>query len=100
MLIPRFSIRWLLGLTTLSAGLSLVLSYAVRGEAWALGVLAGMGSLSVLAVLYAAAFAAAWMTCRGFGAIHETPPAKSPFAEPIGGQLNDPAVNDTPSITG
>ena len=100
MLIPRFSIRWLLGLTTLCAGLSLVLSYAVRGDAWALGVFAGLGSLLVLAVLYAAAFAAAWMTSRGFGAIHERASEKSPFAEPIGPHLSDAAINDGPPITG
>jgi hypothetical protein len=100
MLIPRFSIRWLLGLTTLAAAVSFVLSYAVRGEAWALGVLAGLGSLSLLAVLYAATFAAAWLTWRGMGAIHEQPPAKSPFAEPLGGDLSDAAVNDAPPITG
>ena len=100
MLIPRFSIRWLLGLTTLSAGVSLVLSFAIRGEAWALGMLVGLSSLVLLAIFYAAAFATAWLAWRSLGSIHEAPPGASPFARPLGGGMIEASVNDSPPITG
>jgi hypothetical protein len=100
MLIPRFSIRWLLGLMTLSAGVSLVLSYAIRGEAWALGTLLGLGSLLLLAVFYAATFAAAWLTWRTMGVIHEAPPGRSPFAKSAADEMIESPYSDNPSITG
>jgi hypothetical protein len=100
MLIPRFSIRWLLGLTTLSAGVSLVLSFAIRGEAWALGMVVGLGSLVLVAVLYAAAFAMAWFAWRTLGSIPAGPPGASPFARPLGGDVIEASVNDSPPITG
>jgi len=61
MLIPRFSIRWLLGLTTFSAGVSLVLAYAVRGQPWAIGIVAGLWTVVIIAVFYASAFIMAWL---------------------------------------
>ena len=60
MLIPRFSIRWLLGLTTFSAGVSMVLSYAVRGHAWAIGVTSALWTLVIVSLLFASAFLCAW----------------------------------------
>jgi len=64
MLIPRYSLRWLLGLTTFSAGVSLVLSYAVRGHAWAIGISAGLWSLVVVAIAYVITFLAAWLVVQ------------------------------------
>lgn len=96
MFLPRYSLRWLLGLTTVSAGISLVLSYAVRGRPWALGFIAGLWSFVLLAVFYAVAFLAAWLIARGLrlrasrqdrsGLSEYPPPAK--------------AVDTPPSITG
>jgi hypothetical protein len=65
MLIPRFSIRWLLGLTTFSACISLVLSYAVRGQPWAIGVVAGLWVLVATFLFFAAAFLVAWFITGG-----------------------------------
>lgn len=65
MLLPRFSIRWLLGLTTFSACVSLVLSYAVRSHAWAIGVVAGLWALVVAFLFFAAAFLVAWFITGG-----------------------------------
>ena len=65
MLIPRFSIRWLLGLTTFSACISLVLSYAVRSQPWAIGVVAGLWVLVVSFLFFAAAFLVAWFITGG-----------------------------------
>jgi len=64
MLIPRYSLRWLLGLTTFSAGVSLILSYAIRGHAWAIGVASGLWSLVIVALFYVAAFLAAWLVAQ------------------------------------
>lgn len=100
MLIPRFSIRWLLGLTTLSAGVSLVLSYALRGESWAIGILVGLGSLLTVGVLYVAAFGIAWFVWRSMGTLHAVPPGSSPFAKSPGSELSNSAMSDSPSMTG
>lgn len=84
MLIPRYSIRWLLGLTTLCAAVSLVLSSAVRGEAWAIGISAGLASLFVVALLHMGAFLLAWMFSRmGSNAAGNRAAGDSPFAPAI-----------------
>ena len=44
MLLPRFSILWMLGFTAFCAVVSLVLANAVRGEFWAIGAMAALGS--------------------------------------------------------
>jgi len=107
MFIPRYSIRWLLGLMTFSAGVSLVLSYAVRGQAWAIGVTSGLWTLVVVALLFVAAFLAAWFidqvaaglrTRRGAGG--------SPFGSqqagelPFGATAQQQATDTPPAITG
>ena len=61
MIIPRFSLRWLLALVTACAGLSLVLSYAIRGEPWAIGIAVGMGTLLSIFVLGAFMFCIDWL---------------------------------------
>ena len=85
MLIPRYTIRWLLGLTTFCAAGSLVLAAAVRGEAWAIGVAVGLGSLVLLALLHMGAFLMAWSISR-IGSVSTSQRATagaSPFAPPI-----------------
>ncbi len=69
MLIPRFSIRWLLGLTTVSAGVSLVLASAVRGRPWAIGIVAGLWAIVIIALFYATAFLLAWLLNHFLAAI-------------------------------
>ena len=93
MLIPRFSIRWLLGLTTFSAGVSLVLSYAVRNHAWAIGVLSALWTLVVAGLLYALAFLVAWSINRMNERRHRKN-GESPFA----GQKAEPSFAIHPSI--
>jgi hypothetical protein len=61
MVIPRFTLLWLLILVTASAGVSFILSFAHRGHAWALGLLAGLASLALVLLLHAAAFSLAWI---------------------------------------
>lgn len=52
-LIPRYSLRWMLGLTTACAFLFAVFGMAARGHAWAICVSAGVGSLVLIAMIHA-----------------------------------------------
>ena len=61
MIIPRYSLRWLLALLTVCGGLSMILAYAVRGQPWAIGATVGIAALSVMVALHAAAFSVAWL---------------------------------------
>jgi hypothetical protein len=60
MLIPQFSIRDLLIAMTGVAVFSLVVSYALRGQIWAIAVAAGVGSIAAAFVGYAATFLVVW----------------------------------------
>lgn len=81
MIIPQFSLRWLLGLTALCGGFSLVLAYAIRGQTWAIGMTAALGAVFLLFLLYEAAFSVATLMTQGKKAIFGTPPTgDSPFA--------------------
>lgn len=61
MLIPQFSLRWLLGLTAVCAVVFSILGLAVRGSRWAGAVSVGIGSLVVLMVVYGLVFALVWV---------------------------------------
>ena len=107
MLIPRYSIRWLLGLMTVSAGVSLVLSYAVRGEAWAIGVASALWTFVVLAVFYVSAFLCAWLIDQAVATrVRHPQQAGSPFAVatpdgiPLGAAAQQPAADSPPAMTG
>jgi hypothetical protein len=111
MLIPRYSLRWLLGLTTFAAVVSFVLSYAVRGQAWAIGVAAGLWSLVAVGLAYVAAFLVAWFIAQATLAsrIRRSAAGTSPFAKqpagdmPFGlpaGTVHQPTAQNPPPITG
>lgn len=111
MLIPRYSLRWLLVLITASGAVSLVLSYAFppRQRAWAIGIGAALGCLVILMTIYAAAFLAAWAIAQIETAIFKSrggegtspfasdPPA-SPFGPPAAGLPG--AGESPPPMTG
>ena len=104
MLIPRFTLRWLLGLTTVSALVSLVLSFAVRRQPWALGVTAGLWCLAAAFLFYVVAFLAAWLIANTKTAVvGGTPGPKrfetgdSPFAGPLPVRQ---ASDSPPAMTG
>jgi hypothetical protein len=61
MLVPRFTIRWLLLLTTVSAVFFLVVTHAVRGDAWAVAVSLAVANLMVAFLVYGAVFGTAWL---------------------------------------
>jgi hypothetical protein len=56
-LIPQFSVRWILALTTVMAVVSLVFTQALAGHAWAVGIAILLATLVMAFVVYAAAFA-------------------------------------------
>jgi len=98
MLIPRYSLRWLLGLTTFCALVSLVLSFAVKGQAWAIGVASGLWTAVIAALLYIAAFLAAWFVAQFATATRRQPQSggESPFAP----RPQQPAADHPPAMTG
>ena len=60
MLIPQFSLRWLLGVMTGCAVVFSVVGLGVRGHVWAAGISIGIGSLVILGAIYALLFGMAW----------------------------------------
>lgn len=79
-LIPRFTLKWLLGFTAVAGLISLVLAQAVRGEPWAVGVAIGLCSLLPVFAAYAWFFAVAWLFALLRRGLSTTPRASSPFA--------------------
>ena len=80
MLIPRFTIRWLLLLMTVSSFFFLVLSFAVGGQAWAIAVSLSVGSLLLAFVCYAVVFGLAALIAAVRGLLRPTPRGDTPFA--------------------
>jgi hypothetical protein len=109
MLIPQFSLRWLLALTALCAGLSLILSFAFRGQTWAIGMATALGSIAGMAVLYVTAFLSAWLVTQVAAGLYRRPQGQSPFAKLPGGETpfategvmaDSPMSEGPPAITG
>ena len=63
-LVPRFSIRTVLFVTTLFALLFVVVGVGYRGQLWAWGVVIGLASLAVTALVHAAFFGVVWCFSR------------------------------------
>jgi hypothetical protein len=80
MLLPRYSLRWLLVLITASAGVSFILSFAWQGDFWAIGVMAGLGSVLLVMLLYALTFLTAWAVSQIEAAVFKQRDGTSPFA--------------------
>ena len=103
MIIPRFSLRWLLALITVCGGLSLILSYAFQGSAWAIGAIVALGSIVVVVALHAVAFSIAWLLTQFFYMASGSSAPKaggqspfagggSPFAPPQAADPEPPAI--------
>ena len=79
MLIPRFSLRWLLAAMAVCGVLAFILAQAVRGQAWGIALAVAGGSLIVNALVFAGVFIVAWsIASLGSGARRKR--ATSPFA--------------------
>ncbi len=93
MLIPRFSLRWLLTATAVCGVVAYVLSQAVMGKAWGIAASVACGALLLTAAIHAMVFVVAWSVASlGTGqrrsrptspfALHVTPPQLLPPQDP------------------
>lgn len=96
MLVPQFTIRWLLALTAVLAGVFSIVGLAVRGREWAQGVSAGFVALVAGMVVYAALFALAWLAGEILGRLRKPPPAGSPFRQAEGRLTESVSVVTSP----
>lgn len=60
MLLPRFTIRAMIGLVTICALVFVIAGMAVRGQPWAWGVTIGVASLAFTLLVHAAWTGAVW----------------------------------------
>ena len=80
MLIPRFTIRWLLLLMTVSSLFFFILSFAVRGQAWAIAVSLSVGSLLLAFLGYGIVFGLAALIASMQALMRPAPRCDTPFA--------------------
>lgn len=92
MLIPQFSLRWLLAVTTVAAVVFSIVALGVRGHYWAAAVSVALLALAILLGIYGLMFAAVWAfsvaTARRrnrragspFGAVPASEKAETPAA--------------------
>jgi uncharacterized membrane protein (Fun14 family) len=64
MLLPRFSMRTILAVMTGCAVLSVLMGVAARGQMWAWGLVIGVASLGVTALVHAGWFGIVWLFSR------------------------------------
>ena len=64
MLLPKFSIRLLLGLTAITAVFFFIVSLAINGSKWAIGLSVGAGLIPVFFLTYAFFFMIAYGLTR------------------------------------
>jgi hypothetical protein len=80
MLIPRFTIRGLLLLTFGGSLLSLVFSFAARGQQWAIAVSLAVAETLLAFLVYGVLFGLAYFLASLAGRVVARPKASSPFA--------------------
>lgn len=81
MLIPRFTVRWMLFVLSASGVFFLFVSLAIRGHDWAIGVSTALGSLLLTLLIQAVFFGAAWLLVSLLGFTRRRHLPKSPFAQ-------------------
>jgi hypothetical protein len=80
MLIPRFSLRWLLIVTTVCGLFFYVVALATQGSHWAIAVSAAIATLLVNFLVYAVFFAFGWLLATLRGSARSPQTSGSPFA--------------------
>ena len=80
MLIPRFSLRWLMLALAGASLLAFTARQAVFGQSWALAVMASIVTLAFTFLVYIGVFSAAWMVATFVGLAKRSPAPESPFA--------------------
>jgi len=96
-LLPQYSLRFLLGITTVFAGVFSIVALAVRQYDWAIAVTLGMGAIVVLLGTYAVLFALLWVFAVVSAPItgRKLPPGKKTLigtASPFGAELSTELV--------
>ena len=76
MLIPRFSIRFLLLLTTVCAVFFFIVTLATQGSQWATAVSVAMAGLVLTMLVQASTFGVAWALTTFFGVFRRAESAK------------------------
>ncbi len=80
MLIPRFSIRFLLLLTTVCGVFFFIVTLAVQGSLWATAVSVAVVGVILSMLVQAGTFGVAWAITSFFGFFRIEESATSPFA--------------------
>jgi hypothetical protein len=85
MLIPQFSIRWLLAVMTLAAIAFSIVGLAVRGSLWAVAVSTAIGSFVLLMLIYSLLFSVVWVFSVAAVPLGGAQRGRSPFRPQSGG---------------
>lgn len=80
MLIPRFSLRQLLLITTASAVFCYVLAMATRGQTWAIVISTAVSSVLLALIVHAVLFVIAWLLALMGSMFTKQHVPASPFA--------------------
>lgn len=80
MLIPRFTLRWLMLLITVISVFCVIVAQAFRGHAWAMGVSLAVASLLLSFLIYGALFCLAYLLASVRGSARTPVGVASPFA--------------------
>lgn len=118
-LLPQFSIRLMLGVTAVAAGLFSIVGLGIRGHGWAIGVTMGVASIVIMLGTGAVLFGILWvfsLASSGLAAHRITAPGsrpqgaaspfapvqpRSPFADsPIDAIVIDAPVSAPPAMPG
>ncbi len=80
MLIPRFSIRWILAFTVACAVVSFIVAHSIDGNHWAMAVTAALAVIVGCFLLFAVTFLMAYGLTRFTRFVQPPEGPKSPFA--------------------
>lgn len=95
MLVPTFSIRWLLGITTISAFFFLVVNFAIAGHTWAYCAATAIVVFALAFMFYGLMFLFAFWMTRITRLARPKPKPSSPFAtDTLPPQIIPPVDND------
>jgi hypothetical protein len=83
-MLPRFTLRTILAITTAMALFFVLVGAGARGQVWAVGAAIGVGSIALSFVVQAALFALVWCVARlsTVGAITKPPVSSDREAVP------------------
>lgn len=99
-LVPQFSLLWLLAVTTVCAVAFSFVALGLRGHTWAAGVSIGILSLVVLVLVYALVFAVAWLFSLVTSLVGRgtSGAARSPFRDHASGSAKPVDSQDIPAM--